>query len=312
LGIESKNAKLHVILLFLDGVGIGKKDVNINPFFHARMPTLTKLCGGELPHMPFKNKSTNQAEVIAINATLGVAGLPQSGTSQTAIFTGVNGAKKFGRHFGPHPPSVLRQDIAEKNIFHQLKALDKSVVFANAFPQRFFDYTKSGARRLTVTTLSCQLSGIPLLTVRDLQRDEGISPDFIRTQWPELDHPEIKPILPRTAGRHLAHIVAQHDFTLFEYWLTDHAGHSQKMAFAVEVLERFDEFLSGFLDLFDYSNTLLMIVSDHGNIEDLSTKSHTRNRVPCILVGKQCHQLVHRIKSLTHITPAIIRLFLDS
>ena len=193
-----------------------------------------------------------------------------------------------------------------------MKTIGKSVVFANAFPQRFFDYTESGSRRLTVTTLSCQLAGIPLLTGQELQRDEGISADFIRTQWPELGHPDIKPIAPKTAGKHLSHIVARHDFTLFEYWLTDHAGHSQKMAFAVEVLERLDEFLSGFLESFDPCNTLLLIVSDHGNIEDLSTKSHTRNRVPCIIVGKQCHQLKNQIKNLTHITPAIVRLFFDS
>lgn len=311
MGAESQNSNLHVVLLFLDGVGIGKKDPEVNPFFRARMPTLTMLCGGELPHTPFKNKSTDQAEIIGINATLGVAGLPQSGTGQTAIFTGVNGAKKFGRHFGPHPPSILRQEIAEKNIFHRLKTMGKSVVFANAFPQRFFDYTESGTRRLTVTTLSCRLAGIPLLTAHDLQKDEGISADFIRTQWPELGHPEIKPVTSRTAGRHLANIAAQHDFTLFEYWLTDHAGHSQKMAFAVEVLEHFDEFAAGFLETFDPNNTLLMIVSDHGNIEDLSTKSHTRNKVPCILAGKQSRQIVNRIKNLTHITPAIIRLFID-
>jgi 2,3-bisphosphoglycerate-independent phosphoglycerate mutase len=300
---------LHSVLLFLDGVGIGKKDADINPFFHARMPVLTALCGGELPHTPFKKKSTGQAEVVAMSATLGVSGLPQSGTGQAAIFTGVNGAKKFGRHFGPYPPSMLRQSIAEKNIFSQLKALGKSVVFANAFPQRFFDYTKSGTRRLSVTTLSCQLAGVPLLDAGNLQRDEGISADFVRTQWPELGHPEIKPIVPRTAGKHLASIVSNHDFTLFEYWLTDHAGHSQKMEFAVEVLERLDEFLDGFLESFDPDTTLLMIVSDHGNIEDLSTKSHTRNRVPCILLGKHSHQLAKQIKDLTHITPAIMRLF---
>jgi len=312
LGIETQKSNLHVVLLFIDGVGIGKKDADINPFFCARMPTLTKLCGGELQHTPFKNKSTNLAEVIAINATLGVSGLPQSGTGQTAIFTGVNGAKKFGRHFGPHPPSILRQVIAEKNIFSQLKTLGKSVVFANAFPQRFFDYTESGSRRLTVTTLSCQYAGVPLLNANNLQLNEGISADFIRTQWPELGHPEIKTITPKTAGEHLAHIAAKHDFTLFEYWLPDHAGHSQKMTFAVEVLERLDDFLSGFIESFNSSNTLLIIVSDHGNIEDLSTKSHTRNRVPCILVGKHRHQFVNRIKNLTHITPSIVRLFLDS
>ena len=312
MGIETQNTNLHVVLLFLDGVGIGKKDADINPFFCARLPILSKLCGGELPHTPFKKKSTDQAEVIAINATLGIAGLPQSGTGQTAIFTGVNGAKKFGRHFGPYPPSVLHQIIAEKNIFLRLKEIGRKSVFANVFPKQFFEYAESKTKRITVTTLSCQLAGIKLLTAEELKRDEGIAADLIRAKWPELGYNDIMPITSKEAGRHLAGIVAKHDFTLFEYWLTDHAGHSRKMINSVEVLERFDEFLSGLLESFDFDNTLLMIVSDHGNIEDLSTKSHTRNQVPCILVGKHSHQLAKRIKNLTHITPAIIRLFLDS
>jgi 2,3-bisphosphoglycerate-independent phosphoglycerate mutase len=308
LNIEGNNLDLHVVLLFLDGVGIGKNDAAINPFFNANLPALTSLCGGKLPHVPFKNISTAQVEVIAVNATLGMAGLPQSGTGQTAIFTGVNGSKKFGRHFGPHPPSALRTLIAEKNIFKQLKDIGKSAVFANAFPQKFFDYTELGTRRLTVTTLSCMLSGIPLLTAKELERDEGISADFIRAEWPELGHPNVKPVTPIEAGKHLAKIAAKNDFTLFEYWLTDHAGHSQKMKFAVDVLERFDEFLSGFIEHFNPNNTLLIIISDHGNIEDLSTKSHTRNRVPCIIAGKYRNKIVKRIKNLTHITPAILRL----
>lgn len=81
------------------------------------------------------------------------------------------------------------------------------------------------------------------------------------------------------------------------------------MKSAVDVLEQFDEFLSGFLELFNPQSTLLMIVSDHGGIEDISTKSHTRNRVPCILVGAHRHMLAHRIKRITHITPALVNLF---
>ena len=32
MGIEIKNSNLHVVLLFLDGIGVGKKDPEINPF----------------------------------------------------------------------------------------------------------------------------------------------------------------------------------------------------------------------------------------------------------------------------------------
>jgi 2,3-bisphosphoglycerate-independent phosphoglycerate mutase len=311
MNAENADTELHVVLLFLDGVGIGKNDPNTNPFIQARMPALTSLCGGKLLYTPWTRVSSEMADVIAVNATLGVNGLPQSGTGQTAIFTGFNGAKKFGRHFGPYPPSVLRSVIEKKNIFYQLKEIGKSVVFVNAFPKQFFDYIESGTRRLTVTTLSCRYADVPLFTAKDLFFGNGISPDIIGLQWKELGYPEISPVTPSEAGKHLAHTAAKYNFTLFEYWLTDHAGHSRNMATAVEVLERFDKFLSGFLELFDPINTLLMIVSDHGNIEDLSTKSHTRNRVPCILAGNHRAKLVNRIKYLSHITPAIMRLFLD-
>ena len=303
---------MRLALLFLDGVGIGRKNPDINPFFCARMPVFASLCGGTIPHRPFSRVSYNATEIVSINATLGVAGFPQSGTGQTALFTGVNGAKKFGRHFGPHPPLILHPIIAARNIFQQLKSLGKSVIFANAFPQRFFDYNSTVNKRLTVTTLSCKLSGVPLLTAYELQRNEAISADFTREHWPELGHPNISPITPHEAGKHLWSIVTQHDFTLFEYWLPDHAGHSREMTYAIKVLEHFDEFLAGFLELFDSTNTILIIVSDHGNIENLSTKSHTRNRVPCILTGIHCRQLADRITSLLHITPAIISLFTDS
>jgi 2,3-bisphosphoglycerate-independent phosphoglycerate mutase len=299
----------HVVFLFLDGVGIGRKDPETNPFFRARLPALLALCGGTMPHRPYARCSADKAEIFSLNATLGMPGLPQSGTGQTAIFTGVNGAKVFGRHFGPYPPSVLRTIIAEKSIVRRLQAKGKSAAFANAFPQRFFEYIDSGARRLTVSTLAYQTAGIPLRMAGDLLRGEAISPDFIRTRWPELGHPEIGPITAAEAGKHLAQISARHDFTLFEYWLTDHAGHSQKMAFAVEVLERFDEFLASFLSSIDLDFTTIIIVSDHGNIEDLSTRSHTRNRVLCVIAGRHRRRLSRRLRNLTDITPAILQLF---
>ena len=235
-------------------------------------------------------------------------GLPQSGTGQTAIFTGCNGAKIFGRHFGPYPPSVLRPIIQSQNIFKRVKDLGKSAVYANAFPEEFFRYVSSGTRRLTVSTLSCIMSGIPLLTVQDLTANNGISADFLRTRWPELGHPDIRPITAFEAGRHFYRISLCHTLTVFEYWLTDHAGHSQNMQFAVEVLERLDQFLAGYFERFDQSQSLFLMISDHGNIEDLSVKSHTRNKVLCLLAGWEKESAARQIRDLTDITPALMQL----
>jgi 2,3-bisphosphoglycerate-independent phosphoglycerate mutase len=300
---------MKIILLFLDGVGIGPSNSDINPFFVASLPVLKSLLGNNLPHKKFTHHTNSLVNLKPVNATLGMPGLPQSGTGQVAIFTGVNGARKFGKHFGPYPPTPLRPLIEQKNIFRQLKELDKRVTFANAFPKQFFDYTASGTRRLTVTTLACLMSGVPLLRINELKQDRAISADLTRARWPELGYPELPVISPAAAGRHLWQIAREYDFTLFEYWLTDHAGHSQDMKRAVSVLEQLDAFLGGFFESFNGHQSTLIVISDHGNIEDLSTKSHTRNPVPCIIAGKNKNRIAESIKSITHVTPVIVSLF---
>jgi len=299
----------HIVILFVDGVGIGKKDSSVNPFFVAQLPTLQKLCGGELFHLKRKKISTQFSEVRPVKATLGMPGLPQSGTGQVALFAGVNGAKIFGRHFGPYPPTVLRKILQEQNIFLAFKKLGKSVIFANAFPQPFFDYTASGTQRIPALTYSCIVSDVPLLTVGNLISNSAISADLIRERWHELGHPEVPRIAPYNAGNHLAQLSKNYDLTIFEYFLTDRAGHQRDIYVAREVLEQLDQFLDGFFNDFDHSSSLFVMISDHGNIEDLSTKSHTRNDVPCILCGVQRKHLAQRIHSLTDLMPALLELY---
>jgi len=60
------------------------------------------------------------------------------------------------------------------------------------------------------------------------------------------------------------------------------------------------------LDQIDLNSTTMILTSDHGNIEDLSTKSHTLNLVPTIVWGAQNRNVAGRITALTDITPAIV------
>lgn len=299
---------MNVLLIFLDGVGIGTKDPRRNPIVRAELPTLRSLLGGAVFHRGSARRSSHLAELSPVNATLGVRGLPQSGTGQAAIFTGVNAPRKIGRHFGPYPTSELRPVIEEHNVFRQVLGLGKRAVFANTFPRQFFEYTKSGTRRLTVTSMAAMMAGVPLLDADSLRRNEGVSADLTRERWPELGYPDIAAVTPAVAGTHLADLCRNYDFVLFEYWLTDHAGHKQDMAVAVDVLERFDAFLGGVVDSIDHSGTTILLISDHGNIEDLSIKTHTRNPVPLVVTGPRRTHLASRIKNLTHITPAVLAL----
>jgi hypothetical protein len=55
---------------------------------------------------------------------------------------------------------------------------------------------------------------------------------------------------------------------------------------------------------------LVLLTSDHGNIEDLSTKRHTLNRVPLMAWGWGAERIVQEVRELSGVAPAIRRLLL--
>jgi 2,3-bisphosphoglycerate-independent phosphoglycerate mutase len=53
-------------------------------------------------------------------------------------------------------------------------------------------------------------------------------------------------------------------------------------------------------------DTLLLITSDHGNLEDLSTSSHTLNQVPLLAVGADVETTTRGLRSLVDVAPYIL------
>lgn len=305
-------------MLFLDGVGIGRNDPGVNPFLVAQLPAFRSLSGGGIPTLRSRRFHSGDSAVIPLDATLGIRGLPQSGTGQTSLFVGVNGPRLAGKHFGPFPYSTLRPIIREKNIFRRLLEAGKRPCFANAFPQRYFDYMDRHPSRLTVTSLSCVSSGVPRFGSEELRAGRAISADITNDAWPMLGYPDMPRIEPSEAGQRVLRLIDRHDFVLFEYWRTDKAGHAHSLDDAVRVLEIFDAMLAAIVDGLDVRTTLLVMTSDHGNLEDLSTKTHTRNPVPLYLFGHRHAEFAALIQgrskrppSLRSISPTILRLLAD-
>ena len=85
-------------------------------------------------------------------------------------------------------------------------------------------------------------------------------------------------------------------------------GHEQDMAKAKEVLTSLARFIRELLARLDLETTTVILTSDHGNIEDLSSRNHTLHEVPTIIWGAQREQVAARIKTLADITPAIVEL----
>jgi bisphosphoglycerate-independent phosphoglycerate mutase (AlkP superfamily) len=60
------------------------------------------------------------------------------------------------------------------------------------------------------------------------------------------------------------------------------------------------------LEQLDHANSLLMLVSDHGNLEDWTTSKHTTNPSLTLLVGAGFQKLIPHLHSLADVKPAIL------
>jgi len=52
---------------------------------------------------------------------------------------------------------------------------------------------------------------------------------------------------------------------------------------------------------------VIVITSDHGNLEDLSTRKHTANDVPTVIIGAARGRVAEGLHDLTGIAPGILR-----
>ncbi len=292
-------------MIFLDGVGIGKIDYENNPFFKYGFKTFSEIFG-TVPSLENSTIKKNSSYLFPSDALLGVEGLPQSGTGQTSIFCGINASKFIGKHFGPYPYSTLIPIIKEKNILKYFIDKGEKAFFANAYPKVFFDYIKSGKSRLSVTSLSCKLSGIKLNTVTDVRKGKALTAEITGSRWNEKLGYKLRVISPKAAARRLLRIASENSFTLYEYFLTDHLGHGRYDGETKSVLKILDDFLFEVITGLN-NNTSLIICSDHGNVEDLSVKTHTFNPALTITSGKHAEELYLNIKDLTQIKQAIIK-----
>ncbi len=315
---------MSVLMLFFDGLGLGSDDPAENPLLTASMPTWLGLLGSppSASHTPLHS---SRATLVPTDANLDTPGLPQSATGQTAILTGVNAAREIGEHWGPYPNAALRRILSNGNLFHRLITAHRRVAFANAYPPIFFERLARNKARRSAISFAADAAGVQYRTVDDLRAGRAVSVFVTNARWPRTPSPtgssgaaeaakepiplgDVPIITARAAGRNLARIAAEHDFTLFEYFLTDAAGHKRDSTFAHLILNEIDQLLEGVLDETDLGESLVMTTSDHGNIEDLTARKHTRNPVPTLLIGAGHAEIAPLIHSLEDITPAVLHL----
>jgi 2,3-bisphosphoglycerate-independent phosphoglycerate mutase len=294
---------MKAVFIFVDGFGLGRDDPSVNPCASESLRLLRCVEG-----CPTVRPAAEDGVLVAADACLGVEGLPQSATGQTALFTGENAQALLGRHLPGYPNGALRSVLAERSILKRLTDSGFSARFLNAYRPLFFRLKESTRWRLSATTVATLAAGVPFFGLEDLRNRRCLYHDFTNEALigRGIEAPRFT---PEEAGEILARASIEHDFLLYEFFLTDRAGHGQDGAAALLLMQSLDRLILSLLHSLPLEKVLLLIASDHGNIEDLSVRSHTRNRVPVFAWGMGQERIAERVRDIADVTPALLSLF---
>ncbi|HOL17216.1 MAG TPA: alkaline phosphatase family protein [Bacillota bacterium] len=294
-------------MIFLDGVGLGAP-VADNPFVFTETPHLKALLEGRPLCFNAAGFHGARASLIGLDAVMGIKGLPQSATGQASLFSGVNAPRYLGSHLNGYPNEKLRRLLEEKGIFKQLALKNYRCTFANAYRPPFFQLLQQGLPGCcySCTTLVTYYGGLTFRSLDHLRQGQAIYMDIDHSLLRELEK-GVEPVTPAEAGRRLVELSQNYDFTLFEYFLSDLVGHSTDHEEARRVVKTLDCFIGSVAERLNPAETLLIVTSDHGNLEDLGHREHTINPVPALLVGDHHlrRAIAARMTDLTHVLPAI-------
>lgn len=273
----------------MDGIGIRSPAAD-NPVNKAVCPNVCELV---------------ESNGRLIDACLGMPGLPQSATGQASLYTGVNAARRVGRHMEGFPGPTLRSLLNEDNLFLKLRRNGLHCKFADAYAAESVE--EIAARRFKSVTTVMGLTCPQVFSFReDMLADQAVFHDITRKSL--LARGYTGPVVtPAKAAEHLIQLAITYDFTLFEFFQSDLAGHSNSLEEAVACLQTLDAFIGPLAAMARQANLLFILTSDHGNIEDMSVHSHTTNPVPLVVFGPEADAFKAGVNSLTDVTPRIMR-----
>ncbi|MCS7259619.1 MAG: peptidase [Anaerolineae bacterium] len=295
----------RLVVVFLDGVGLAEADPAKNPLARADMPVVQSLLEGGRLVREHVRTVTRHASLLALDARLGIPGLPQSGTGQTTLLTGVNAPALLGYHDGPYPNQQLRALLDRGNLFRSFLALGHPVAYANAYTDRFLRRITRGTQRLSANSWAALLAGLTLRGAQELRSGKAVSGLLTNDYFHQQGY-QVPSVTPEQAGENLARLAQEHILSYFEFWITDLAGHRRDWELALHILQQLDRFLLGLLDHLDLTRSLVLVISDHGNLEDMSTPRHTLNPAMALVIGTHHAAVAARLNDLTDVTPTLL------
>jgi 2,3-bisphosphoglycerate-independent phosphoglycerate mutase len=294
----------HILLIFLDGIGLGDDDATTNPFASANTPTLDALANGHRWLRDTGIQHSPRAAFVPTDPRMGIAGRPQSASGQAAILTGRNVPQLIGEHYGPRPNEPIRAIITEDNFYKQVVARGMTAALLEGYPPQWHKVVNSGKRLRASFQEAAHVAGLRIFDERDVYNGDAMTVDWIGQGWrSELGYADSPLYTPREAGFKMVELARRYHFSFFPNWITDTIGHRGTVEDGVKMLELFDAVMAAALEAWRDDEGLIIITSDHGNMEDLSHKKHTLNDVPTVIVGDGARDFAEGLHTLADITP---------
>lgn len=312
---------MSIVFVFLDGVGLAEASDD-NCLARASFPHFESLFGGPLLARPAV--SAPDRVFRAVDACMGVDGLPQSGTGQTALYAGFNAAAAHGRHQPYFPPVALRERLANENIFGRVRAAGASALLANTYGPGYWRALETRRLRRSASVVAAEGAGLRLCDLDDFRAGRSMAWDLSGMTIAQREQrPDLPAYTPEESGQILAHLATQYDLVVYENFLPDLAGHGRvdsDLSAMPELLDlpmidaqvlfamhHIDRFLGAACAALRPSDTLV-ICSDHGNIESRAEPTHTRNPVPLCAYGSAAAAFAN-VESIVDVADAIMVAF---
>ncbi len=298
------NMNRHILLVFLDGIGLGDDNPAVNPFAVANLPTVHSLTNGCRWLKSTGRQIGSRAAFVPTDPRVGIPGRPQSASGQAMILTGRNIPALIGEHYGPRPNLPIRELIAQDNFFMQVTQRGMRAGLLEGYPPRWHDAINSGKRLRASYQQAAFVAGVPIFDERAIYSGDALAVDWTGEGWrTELGYTDSPVYSPYEAGVKMVELSRRYEFSFFPHWMTDVIGHRGAIADGVRILELFDGVMQGVIATWNDSEGLIVITSDHGNLEDLSHGKHTENDVPTLIIGDGAEAFAGGITTLADIVP---------
>jgi 2,3-bisphosphoglycerate-independent phosphoglycerate mutase len=302
---------MHVLLIFVDGIGLGPDDRKINPFSIAKMPTLTRLTNDKRWVQGIGHQESGRALFRPVDPRMDVPGRPQSGSNHATIITGKPIPQLIGEHYGPKPNAQTREIVDEGSLFSELINFGKTADLLTAYPPRFLNSIERGKRLPSAFQQAARSAGLPWHSTDDLIKQNAVSADWTGQAWHSyFELTDVPLYSPYEAGQQLVTLSRRYDFAMHSHVFTDFVGHRGTLEEGVGLLEILDGVMTGIIDTWEDDEGLVLLTSDHGNMEVIGDRRHTTHDVPFLVIGDQRDNFMENVKTLADIAPALRKLLL--